>query len=236
VIHAGCRLRRLAVEASDWVALVIAGFGILGTLAAITLAQRGEAKRAERSEALEATRREQDRRDALHRERREAIRADYLEVLQFVAATRLFVSEMRSRVQNLEWVTEHYSSDAREVEDLEARAAMLRRRFLDELPHVQALVGVWGSAPLIRVFDEMAEFGPRISATMSVALHFKFQDERQDVALNEAITTMSDLLGLLERAQTVLQADPHPAGAPNPVVTANPAVDSGTEGLTDETE
>ena len=85
------------MSASDWAAVLIAGLGILGTLSATVLAQRGEAKRANRAQQIEAARRAEDRRDALEKERREAIRNDYREILRFVARTRLFVLEMRDR-------------------------------------------------------------------------------------------------------------------------------------------
>src|SRR5205823_2542169 len=107
--------------------------GILGTLAATVIAQQGEARRAQRAGTLEQSRRAQDREAALRRERRDAIRADYREILRFIAHTRLFVSEMKVRIEKLRWVADHYSSDRREVEDLEVRAEMLRRRFLDDL-------------------------------------------------------------------------------------------------------
>ncbi len=79
-------------------------------------------------------RRAEDRRDALERERREAIRSDYREILRFVARTRLFVLEMRNRLAELEYWSGHLSTDAHEVDDLEARTQILRRRFLGRTP------------------------------------------------------------------------------------------------------
>src|SRR5260370_35739716 len=128
------------MTAGDWVAVVIATIGILGTLAATVIAQRGEARRAQRAGTLEQSRRAEDREAALQQERRDAIRADYREILRFIAHTRLFVSEMKVRIEKLRSVTDHYSSDAREVEELEVRAERLRARLLDDLPEWQALV------------------------------------------------------------------------------------------------
>ena len=56
------------------------------------------------------------------------------EILRFVAQTRLFVLEIRRRLAELEDWSARLSTDAREVEDLEARAQILRHRFLKELP------------------------------------------------------------------------------------------------------
>src|SRR5207302_3679529 len=117
-----------------------------------------------KAEALADRRRSEDLEAALQRERRDAIRADYREILRFIAHTRLFVSEMKARLSNLSWVIEHKNSDAREVEDIEPRAEMLRRRFLDELPDVQALAEAWGSDKLINAFDAIDDFGPKIAA------------------------------------------------------------------------
>jgi hypothetical protein len=136
------------MSASGWVAVLIAGLGIIGTLLATVLAQRWEAKRSDRVQQIEAAHRVEDRRDAIDRERREAIRSDYREVLRFVARARLFVLEMRNRLNELEYWSAHLNTDEREVEDLEARAQILRRRFLDELPDVQSLVGAWGQVDL----------------------------------------------------------------------------------------
>jgi hypothetical protein len=198
------------VNASNWVAVVIAGLGILGTLLATALAQRGEAKRANRALQAEAIRRAEDRRDALERERREAIRSDYREILRFVARTRLFVSEMRERLTELERWSAHTSSDAREVEDLEARAEILRRRFLDELPEVQSLVGAWAPANLIAIFDEIDDFGPKISAAMSTALHFKIDGKRLPEGNAKALSELDHLLVLLNQARDLLYAEQQP--------------------------
>lgn len=110
------------MSASSWVAVLIAGLGILGTLAATALAQLGEGKRASRARQVEATRRAEDRQDALERERREAIRSDYRGILRFISRTRIFVLEMRARLTKLEDWSAHASSDAREVEDLAYKA------------------------------------------------------------------------------------------------------------------
>ena len=64
------------------------------------------------------------------------------EILRFVARMRLFVLEMRRRLAELEDWSARLSTDAREVEDLEARAQILRNRFLKKLPDVQTSVGI----------------------------------------------------------------------------------------------
>ena len=205
----------MTMEAAEWVALLIAGLGIFGTLAATLIAQRGEAKRAERTFSRDEARRAADGRGAVERERREALRSDYREVLRFVAGTRLFVAEMRARLNNLEWVTAHYSSDAREVEDLEVRAEMLRRRFLDDLPDIQALVGVWGSIDLVELFDDIDDFGIRIVAAISAGLHFKVSGERQDFAVEAGLSEIDRLLDLLDKARQIVQSDLQPAHGVN---------------------
>lgn len=199
------------MEAAEWVALLIAGLGIFGTLAATLIAQRGEAKRAERTFSREEAHRAEDRRAAVERERREALRSDYREVLRFVARTRLVVAEMRARLKNLEWITDHYSSDAREVEDLEARAEMLRRRFLDDLPDIQALVGVWGSDDLVALFDEIDDFGTRIVAGLSAALHFKVSGQRQEFAVEAGLNEIDRFLNLLDKTRRIVQSEQQPA-------------------------
>jgi hypothetical protein len=198
------------VNASNWVAALIAGLGILGTLSATVIAQRGEAKRANRASQAEAIRRAEDRRDELERERREAIRSDYREILRFVARTRLFVLEMRARLAELKDWSAHASSDAREVEDLEARAEILRRRFLDELPDVQSLVGAWAPASLIAIFDEIDDFGPKIPAAMSAALHFKVDGKRLPKATANALGELDRLVTLLNKARDLLFAEQQP--------------------------
>ena len=150
------------MSASSWVAVLIAGLGILGTLAATALAQLGEGKRASRARQVEATRRAEDRQDALERERREAIRSDYRGILRFISRTRIFVLEMRARLTKLEDWPAHASSDAREVEDLAYKAWSAR-----------GLRTTWSQS-----FDEIADFGPKIAGGMSVALHFKVDGNR----------------------------------------------------------
>jgi hypothetical protein len=199
------------MSASSWIPLLIAGLGILGTLSATVLAQRGEAKRADRLQQMEAIRRAEDRRDGLERERREAIRNDYREILRFVARTRLFALEMRARLGELEYWSAHLSTDKREVEDLEARAEILRRRFLDELPDVQSLVGAWAPNNLIAIFDEVDDFGPKITATVSTALHFKIGGERFPEAITKALGELDRLVALLEKARDALQAEQRPS-------------------------
>ena len=198
------------MSASGWVAVLIAGLGIIGTLLATVLAQRWEAKRSDRVQQIEAARRAEDRRDALDRERREAIRSDYREVLRFVARTRLFVLEMRNRLNELEYWSAHLSTDEREVEDLEARAQILRRRFLDELPDVQSLVGVWGPVKLISIFDEIDDFGPKVSSAVSAAVHFKIDGKRFPEGIAKALGDLDQLLSLLDQARDLLYTEQQP--------------------------
>jgi hypothetical protein len=200
----------VGVSASSWVAVLIAGLGILGTLSATVLAQRGEAKRANRMQQIEATRRAEDRRAALEKERRDAIRNDYREVLRFVARTRLFVLEMRNRLAELEYWSARLSTDEREVEDLEARTQILRRRFLDELPDVQSLVGAWGPVKLISIFDEIDDFGPKASSAVSTAVYFKVNGKRFPGAIDKALGELDQLLSLLGQARDLLYAEQQP--------------------------
>jgi hypothetical protein len=198
------------MSASGWVAVLIAGLGIIGTLLATVLAQRWEAKRSDRIQQIEAARRAEDRRDALDRERREAIRSDYREVLRFVARTRLFVLEMRNRLNELEYWSAHKSTDEREVEDLEARTQILRRRFLDELPDVQSLVGAWGPVKLISIFDEIDDFGPKASSAVSVAVHFKIDGKRFPEGIAKALGDLDQLLSLLDQVRDLLYVEQQP--------------------------
>lgn len=194
------------MTASDWVTIVVAALGIIGTLGATALAQRGDEKRALRDERAEAARRAQDRKDLIARERRDAVRADYREVLRFLSRTRLFVLEMRSRLAELEEWSSHVSSDAREVEDLEARAEILRRRFLDELPDMQTLVEAWAPEELVAIFDEIDDFGPKVAAGMNVALHFKVDGKRFAEGIDDFLRELDRLVNLLTSAREQLRA------------------------------
>jgi lysyl-tRNA synthetase class I len=101
--------------------------------------------------------------------------------------------------------------DRREVEDLEARAEILRRRFLDELPDVQSLVGAWAPNNLISIFDEIDDFGPKIAAAVSAALYFKIGGERFPEAITKALGELDRLAALLEKARDALQAEQRPS-------------------------
>lgn len=195
------------MDASDWVTVIVAALGIVGTLSATVIAHVLESKRAARLHAIEAVRTAAERADSTARERRDAIRSDYREVLRFVALTRGFVTEMRRRLEELPGWTATLSSDAREVEDLEARAELFRRRMLTELPDMQALVGVWGPQPLIGLFDDLAGFGPKVAASVSVGINFKYRNERFPAALDEAGGALDDVLALLERARELVQTE-----------------------------
>jgi hypothetical protein len=122
----------------------------------------------------------------------------------------LFVLKMRDRLAELEDWSAHATSDAREVEDLEARADILRRRFLDELPDVQSLVGAWASDELIAIFDEIDDFGPKIAANMKVAVWLKYDGKRIPEAIAETLGELERLVTLLNRARDLLQAEQHP--------------------------
>ncbi|QNJ91356.1 hypothetical protein HZU40_24590 [Mycolicibacterium fluoranthenivorans] len=184
------------MSSSDVVAVVIAGLGILGTLGGTLLAQRGEARRADRAQL-----------DALRKERREIVRAHYQEILQFVAEIRTFVLEMRSRLVELEEWSARASSDAREVEDLEARAHMLRTRCIKELPAVQALASTSAPDDVVVVFDEIARIWPEVVAGMSVALHFKVGGRRQKSDTESEVGRIDHFLGLLGQARELLRTD-----------------------------
>jgi hypothetical protein len=99
-------LHGVCMTSAGWVAVLVSVFGVLGTLCATLLAQRGEARRDERMSRMEEARRGRERADALARERREAIRGDYREVLRFVTHTRLFVLVLRQRFAEMESWTE----------------------------------------------------------------------------------------------------------------------------------
>ena len=189
------------MKSSEWVAVLIAGLGILGTLCAAAIAQVGEARRAQRATSAEAMRRHQDREDALAREAREALRGDYREVLRFLTRTRLFVMTLRRHLTGLEEWAASASDDSREVEDLEARSKILRLRLLEELPDVQSLVGVWAPASLLETFDEIYEFAPKISAVVTVAVHLKVSGRRSPEAMAEAVKAVDQLLDLLNQAR-----------------------------------
>lgn len=194
------------MDSSEWVAIVIAGLGIAGTLGGTFLAQIGEARRARRADQADAARREQDRQDTLDRERREAIRTDYREVLRFVTRTRLFVMVLRDRLAGLEPYSASASDDSREVEDIEARSEMLLRRFLEELPDVQSLVGVWAPESLLEIFDEIYDAGPKIRALVTVSLHLTFDGHRYAEGISEAIQAIERVLDLLNEARGMLWA------------------------------
>jgi hypothetical protein len=117
---------------------------------------------------------------------------------------------MRDRLAELEDWSSHVSSDAREVEDLEARAEILRRRFLDELPDMQALVGAWAPDSVIAVFDEIDDFGPKIAAGMSLALHSKVDGKRFSEGIADELGELDRLLTLLNQARDLLRAEQQP--------------------------
>lgn len=198
------------MKASDWVTILVAAFGILGTLGATALAQRADERRAKTAERAEESRRAQDRADLLAQERRDAVRSDYRDVLRFLSRTRLFIVEMRSRLVGLEEWSARASSDAREVEDLEARAEMLRRRFLDELPDMQTLVEAWAPDEVIALFDEIDDFGPKVAAGMQVALHFKVDGKRFQQGIDDFVRELDRLVDLLTSAREHLRLEQWP--------------------------
>jgi hypothetical protein len=188
------------VSSSEWVTVLVAGMGILGTLGGTVLAQRGEARRAVRA----AT-------DAREKERRKVVREDYQKILRFVADTRIFVLELRRRFVEIEDWSAHADSDAREVEDLEARAQMLRRRCIDELPDVQALVGVSAPDDVVTVFDEIARIWPEVVAGITTALYFKVDGKRLPAGIAKAVGHIDHLLALLKQARELLRDELLPA-------------------------
>ncbi len=127
--------------------------------------------------------------------------------MQFVAEIRTFVLEMRSRLVELEEWSAHASSDAREVEDLEARADMLRARCIKELPAVQALASTSAPDDVVVVFDVIARIWPVIVAGMSVALHIKVGGRRQKSATESEVGRIDHFLGLLGQARELLRTD-----------------------------
>ena len=180
--------------------MLVAGMGILGTLGGTALAQRGEARKAARAQV-----------DALQKEKREVVREDCRKILRFVADTRIFVLELRRRFVDLEDWSAHASSDAREVEDLEARAQMLRRRCIDELPDIQALVGVSAPDDVVTVFDEITRVWRNVVSGTTVSLHLKFDGKRLPSGIAEAVGHIDHLLALLEQARELLRAELLPA-------------------------
>lgn len=198
------------LTAADWVLLVVAALGILGTLLATVIVQWGEARRTRRAQQIEDRRRAEDRRDALERERREAVRTDYRDALRFVARTRRFVIEIRKRLDELAYWSAHKDNDAREVEDLEARATILRDSFRTDLRDVQAIIGAWGSDDLVGVFDAMDEYDTKVPVGISTAIHLKFDGVRFPDATQAALAMLDDLLGLLDQARQLLYAEQLP--------------------------
>ena len=121
--------------------------------------------------------------------------------------------EMRKRLDELAYWTAHKSSDANEVEDLEARAAILRDSFRTDLRDVQAIVGAWGSDDLVGVFDAMDDYDTKVPAEISIAIHFKFDGVRFPDATQSALAVLDDLLGLLDRARQLLYAEQLPGAS-----------------------
>jgi len=201
------------MKSSEWVAIVIAGMGILGTLGGTLLAQFGEAKRATRAAEAEAVRRMHERQDLLDRERREAVRTDYREVLRFVTRTRLFVMVLRDRVAGLETRSNSGADDSRDVEDIEARSEILRTRLLEELPDVQSLVGVWAPSSLLELFDQIPNLGPEVTTRVTTSLHFKVNGQRTTEGILNALESIESLLTLLNEARRLLQAAQVPTSA-----------------------
>jgi hypothetical protein len=133
------------------------------------------------------------------------------EVLRFVARTRLFVLEMRRRLAELEDWSARLSTDAREVEDLEARAQILRNRFLKELPDVQTSVGMWAPANVIAIFDEIYALGPKAASAVSVVLHFKVDGKRFRGGIDMALGELDHLVTLLNQTRDLLQTELRPS-------------------------
>ena len=197
------------LTAADWVLLVVAALGILGTLLATVIVQWGEARRTRRAQQIEDRRRAEDRRDALERERREAVRTDYRDALRFVARTRRFVIEIRKRLDELAYWSDHKDNDAREVEDWRP-GNDFRDSFRTDLRDVQAIIGAWGSDDLVGVFDAMDESNTKVPVGISTAIHLKFDGVRFPDATQAALAMLDDLLGLLDQARQLLYAEQLP--------------------------
>jgi hypothetical protein len=133
------------------------------------------------------------------------------EVLRFLARTRLFVLEMRRRLAELEDWSARLSTDAREVEDLEARAQILRHRFLKELPDMQTSVGMWAPANVIAIFDEIYDFGPKVASALSVALHFKVDGKRFRGGIDMTLGELDHLATLLNQARDLVLTELQPS-------------------------
>lgn len=114
---------------------------------------------------------------------------------------------MLSRLAELEEWSAYASSDAREVEDLEARADILRTRCIKELPAVQALASTSAPEDVVVVFDEITRTWPEVVAGMSVALHFKVGGRRQKSAAESEVGRIDHFLGLLGLARELLRTD-----------------------------
>jgi hypothetical protein len=84
---------------------------------------------------------------------------------------------------------------------LGSQGSNLRRRFPDELPDVQSLVGAWAPDNLIAVYDEIDEFGPKIASHMSVALHFKVDGKRFGEGIDDAFGELDRLVTLLNQVR-----------------------------------
>jgi hypothetical protein len=129
------------------------------------------------------------------------------EILRFVAQTRLFVLEIRRRLAELEDWSARLSTDAREVEDLEARAQILRHRFLKELPNVQTSVGIWAPANVVAIFDEVYDLGPKVATAVSVVLHFKIDGKRFRGGIDMTLGDLDHLVTLLNQARDLLHTE-----------------------------
>jgi len=119
---------------------------------------------------------------------------------------------MRKRLDELAYWTAHTDSDAREVEDLEARATILRDSFRTDLRDVQAIVGAWGSDDLVGVFDAMDEYDTKVPAGIFMAIRLEFDGVRFPDGTQTALAMLDDLLGLLDQARRLLYAEQLPEG------------------------
>lgn len=99
---------------------------------------------------------------------------------------------------------------ARSAGRLDTRAQILRRRFLDELPGIQSLVGAWTQDNLIAIFDEIDDYSPKISAAVSTAVHFKIDGKRFPEGIASALGEFDHLVVLLDQARDLLRPEQQP--------------------------
>jgi len=84
---------------------------------------------------------------------------------------------------------------------------MLRRRCIDELPDIQALVGMSAPDDVVTVFDEIARIWPDVVTATTVSVHFKVGGKRFPDGIATALGRLDQLLALLGQARELLRAE-----------------------------